>query len=283
MSKGIIGYSDFITDRHEYNRHGNGMTTEFRAPNVHRAFFSRRGHCRFCQADIPVAFEDSRGRTIGVDIWSTIRIWECPNCGWWECLDEFSEEYDLIDKVKAIQIDTRYWSVAKKFELGDKDLPVQVLVNELHKEPELIYRIHPTKMEELAQHVFASFFNCKVEHVGRSGDGGVDLLIVDSDEPILVQVKRRSQSYATESASTIRELLGAMFIRNSSRGIVLSTAKTFAPSSMQVRDTLLGENRLRYFELVDFDRFCAMLRVIPTSDVKPWTSLVGEWKTFFRR
>lgn len=49
-------------------------------------------------------------------------------------------------------------------------------------------------MEELVASVFRDFYECEVEVVGKSNDGGVDVIVIDSDNPIMVQVKRRRNS-----------------------------------------------------------------------------------------
>lgn len=42
-------------------------------------------------------------------------------------------------------------------------------------------------MEELVGSVFSSFYNCEAKIVGKSSDGGVDVILVDSDHPTMVQ------------------------------------------------------------------------------------------------
>jgi len=64
-------------------------------------------------------------------------------------------------------------------------------MNELVKKQSILYDVDPYKLEDIAQVVFSAYYNCEIKHVGKTGDGGKDLLIVQSDDPILVQVKRR--------------------------------------------------------------------------------------------
>ena len=42
-----------------------------------------------------------------------------------------------------------------------------------------------------------------------SGDGGKDLILIESDKSIVVQVKRRQSRHKTETASCVRDLIGA--------------------------------------------------------------------------
>ena len=46
--------------------------------------------------------------------------------------------------------------------------------------------------------------------VGKTNDGGVDLILLESDAPILVQVKRRKRAEKTEGVVVIRDAQSAM-------------------------------------------------------------------------
>jgi hypothetical protein len=48
-------------------------------------------------------------------------------------------------------------------------------------------------MEELVASVLPEHFACTAHVVGKTNDGGVDLILIDADEPIIVQVKRRTK------------------------------------------------------------------------------------------
>lgn len=131
-------------------------------------------------------------------------------------------------------------------------------------------------MEELVQHVFSQFYNCEVIHVGKTGDGGKDLIMINNDKPTLIQVKRRTKSEAIESVSTVRDLLGTMFIENVRKGVVVSTAKQFSIPSKKVANDLLQSNRLESFELIDLSRFSEMLGIMTQHQVP-------EWKRFLQK
>jgi len=103
-------------------------------------------------------------------------------------------------------------------------------------------------------------------------------LIINSDKPILVQVKRREKTSSVESVSTVRDFLGAMFIRNNYKGIDVSTAKSFSKPSEKVIEDLKNENRLEYFEMFDFSRFSSILKIVDLSRKKNWEFLVETWK-----
>src|SRR5258708_7157087 len=91
------------------------------------------------------------------------------------------------------------------------------------------HTIDPHKFERFVGSVFkANFRDCDVVHVGRSDDGGVDLIFIDSQkDQWLIKVKRRERSTSSEGFSTIRNLLGALFLNDCLRGILVSTADHF--------------------------------------------------------
>lgn len=74
------------------------------------------------------------------------------------------------------------------------------------------------------QYVFSSFYECEGKHVGRSHDGGVDLIMINSDKPILILVKRRTNKNHTESVKSFKEFVGTLTHKMSSNGIYVSTA-----------------------------------------------------------
>lgn len=58
-------------------------------------------------------------------------------------------------------------------------VPIEVLNDYIYKNPEKIIHIHDKKMEELVGSVFSSFYNCEAKIVGKSSDGGVDVILVE--------------------------------------------------------------------------------------------------------
>jgi Restriction endonuclease len=90
--------------------------------------------------------------------------------------------------------------------------------------------VHPKYLEKLVAKVFANSGQyAEVRHVGRPDDGGVDVVLVESNESTwLVQVKRRKHPNSVEPVSTVRNLLGTLILSGSDRGIVVSTADHFS-------------------------------------------------------
>lgn len=279
MSNIILDYSDFYEDKYEYSRNGtrgNVLEKPYKNPNDIDKFFKKRGYCPFCGKDIPSVFKNTRSSTMGFELWEFIEIWECDNCGWWEYLYEFSEEEDNFDTVSTKNWDTLRHGIIKKFNISDKQIPINTLMNEVAKNQSILYDIDPYKLEDIAQVVFSAYYDCEVKHVGKTGDGGKDLIIVQSDDPILVQVKRRENPEHIELVKGIREFVGTMYIENANKGIYLSTAKEFSRGCKETTEQLLNNRKFDTFDLVNYEKFCSMLGIIKKDSFKPWMKFVED-------
>ena len=279
MNELILDYSNYISEKYEYDLNGfisQLQKIEYKIPENYLEFFKKRGTCPFCKTQSKEVFHSDRSNTMAYEFYESRKIWMCLDCGWWESFYEFSEEKDLIEERDGKFWETQHYAILKKFEINDKNLPVKVLLKELERNKNVLYQIHPYKLEELVQSVFSAYYECDVLHVGKSHDGGVDLILVNSDNPILVQVKRRGAPNSVESVSTVRDFLGAMFIKNNQRGIILSTAKSFSKDSGKVIDNIMNENRLAHFELINFSRFCEILDLVNKGNTEPWRFLANK-------
>jgi len=230
-------------------------------------FYMPRGVCPFCKIQIPKVLERN-------DFAWNKQVWHCNNCGWWELENVYSSGgvYDCI----AMEGYYRY-GIVKRFDQSDRNLPLDTLVNELNRRKNLLYKIHPTKMEELVKYVFESFYNCEVYHCGKSHDGGVDLVLINSEKPTLIQVKRRMNPESTESVSTIRDFLGAIMLNKVQNGIIVSTADHYSYESVKVSEKVIKENILSKFELINFKRFVEMLDVIGNKSNEPWKNYLEDY------
>jgi len=103
------------------------------------------------------------------------------------------------------------------------------LVVALRQNPDLWHTLNPTDFEKLVQAIFkANYCDCEVFHVGKPNDGGVDVIFVDSGKKQwLIQAKRRVSPQSSEGVETIRNMLGTMYLEDSSFGVVVSTADHF--------------------------------------------------------
>jgi restriction endonuclease Mrr len=126
--------------------------------------------------------------------------------------------------------------------------------------------MEPIAFERFVQTVLRHYFDCEVQHVGKSHDGGIDLLMVTRDEGLVpVQIKRRAYDGAVEGVAVIREFLGAMVTEGYRSGVFVSSAPTFsrrahnssisnAKSAMTYRIRLLDSRTLiRMCGLLDVD------------------------------
>lgn len=272
----ILDYSEHVCDCHVYHDHG-GKRKLLRLPDDYKRLYEKKGYCPFCKQFTTKVFDEYRTDEYK-NHWDALEVWECEICGWWECSGRYEDENDWTPNEDDYRRYSAIYGVLRKFESGSKNLPVESLVVELKKNQSVLYEIHPTKLEELAQYVFSAYYDCTVKHVGKSHDGGIDLIIVDKDDPVLVSVKRRSKKDSVESVSTIRDLLGAMLIEGRARGLVLSTACRFSISSKKVIAKVLEQQKVDTFELVDFERFCAMLRLANSSVAQTWRQFTSLWK-----
>jgi restriction endonuclease Mrr len=120
-------------------------------------------------------------------------------------------------------------AILKAYRASDQDLPILALRKELVARGNLLHHIHPRKMEQLVASVFSDFHgNCKATVCGRSGDGGIDVILIDSDSPTAIQIKRREHPDRSERVSHIREFIAAMQLNDYYEGMYVTTAENFS-------------------------------------------------------
>lgn len=183
-----------------------------------------------------------------------------------------SKPYEIVTSYNE---NIYYSSIVKSFDLNDKELPLDVLYAEMCKNEKIIYDINPYKLEQFTQSVLSDFFDCEVKHVGRTGDGGKDLIVVQSDEPILVQVKRRENPNHVELIKGVREFIGTLFIDGAKKGIYVTTAKKFSKGCEKISRQLLESGKLDYFNLIDCDSLLSMLNLNKVSK-KTWDKFTKD-------
>lgn len=201
-------------------------------------------------------------------------VWECQLCGWWELERVFSAggvEHEVA--YSAIH----HQACLKRFNINSASAPTGALVDHLRKKPEAVFGINKRKMEEVVQYIFSSFYNCEVHHCGKSHDGGVDLIMIDSDFPTLIQVKCRESMGVVEPISQIRDFLGAMWISKSNSGIFVSTADHYSPVSVKTIQTMLADGSLTFFDMVDFGRLAELFKATPSPKETIWKKLFDEF------
>lgn len=236
--------------------------------------------CPNCKSKVTLLHEEKREINF-YDLFNVLhlKIYTCKECGWWKSLEQFLNysNWDWPD----YKIDAKHNhknSIPKRFNLKDKDLPITSLVEELKKDKKIMYSIHDKKMEELVKYVFESYYKCNVKLVGKSGDNGIDLIMIDSDEPILIQVKRRTKENHVESISSIREFIGALILQQQRKGIFVSTAKSYSIPAQKAAHQIVDQKNLDYFDLFDFKRFCETLNIVKKGDKNSIIEkIIEEW------
>lgn len=267
----ILDYSEYII------REGSRGIINYKLEEKNiDIFYSEKGICPFCKVKIEnEVFEKSlRGDPYlfeGSFIeWETVI--ECPICGWWEHVYENSSDA-ISEGVRFSELKI-HTSILRKYNNSSKSIPIEALNKYIKKNPEKIYNIHHKKMEQLTQSIFREYYSCDVELVGKSHDGGKDLILINNDEPTIIQVKRRTKKDMAEPVSSIRELLGATLLHESKSCIFVTTADHFSKMAIKEANKAKELNLVEKFELVDYHRFIDMLQLEKVRNENVWEKLI---------
>jgi hypothetical protein len=245
----------------------------------------RQGWCPFCKQNAELIVMEQRTNEyegipesidrIFADDTSlfSATVWQCGTCGWW---DVQLEHIEGVESEWEMENEASFRVVLRAYDCSDLQLPITALRQELVRRQETIHRIHDKKMEQLVASVLEDFFpGCEVTVCGKSGDGGVDLVLMLSDTPFAVQVKRRTKPGSTESVEAIRAFLGASLLRGYDHLLYVTSADRFTggPYGAQTEAERALERKLvRRFYLVDKHRFFEMLKLTTSPNAKPWLS-----------
>ena len=228
--------------------------------------------CQYCQG-VLVEVLDTR-------YWGRIR-WEggedkawrkvavCPGCGWW-----LMKEQDTIETATIAYSEFTYFSILRSFEVASSEVPLNILRDYLRKHERQFYNVNPTKFEQLVGEIFRDFLHCDVTHVGRVGDGGIDLLVVDSDRPLPIQVKRRADGVKWEPVSTVREFLGAVLLQGFQRGAIVTTASRFSGPATTAAQVAQYRQLVDQFELFDMPRFLDIFKLVTPEAAPAWRARI---------
>ena len=224
--------------------------------------FRERDKCPFCSnrlANVTVANLAS-GRQRRFSEISSSTMWHCRHCAYWQWyVGDYGE-------------DTAYLANMRGFDESLPDGLPNEFAQAIRRKPTLWNSMKPRSLEIFVADILkANYEPCEVVHIGQPDDGGVDVLFVDSSsKQWLVQVKRRESLNASEGVSTVRNLLGAMVVAGSLRGILVSTADhfTYRANEAAGRASLCGMT-VRLVDRGKLDRMIAPL--IPD---QPWRDIV---------
>jgi restriction system protein len=185
-------------------------------------------------------------------------LYRCGRCGWW---DFIVSEGCMDDPYLATTYkdESQFRGILKSFDLDSYSTPVDALIKHIKRNPKALYSVNPKKMEEIVQSVLSEFYDCEVKHVGQTGDGGIDLLVANSDKTLAVQVKRRTGPGKTETVQLIREFLGAIQLEGLKEGIIVSTADRFTKGAVAAAERAIKMKLVHNYKLIDFPSFVDMV------------------------
>ena len=260
---------DGLTLNNEYIR---DRTIERRFDKSGSSFPFLRGGCPYCrQLTQPFSFERVAAGQQHIndvpDFYEEGGMEWCPSCAYWR-----------LHHQKAVYLGRGghlfgYEGWESKLQSFKEVLPKGLspaFAQYLRRHPSTLRRLNPTRMEKLVADIFkANYGYADVMHVGGPGDGGVDVLFVESeDKKWLVQVKRRSSTDKTEGVTTVRNLLGVMASEGELRGIVVSSANRFTRPAIDFRRKSARQGFV--IDLVDKGKLLRMLE--PSLPDRPWRS-----------
>jgi hypothetical protein len=233
--------------------------------NVPSQLFKR---CKYCASPLRLVYDERQGQEWQDSDYRRVRVSVCQ-CGWWNAEDVYSAttyesrlggyDWQCINSQGRLRL----------FDISDAHAPTESLREVLSSGRFATHQIDPYALERLVGDVLADFFDCEVRHVGRSGDGGIDLLVLDADQPRAVQVKRRSNNKA-ESVAFVREFLGAMVLAGHMEGIFVSTAPRFSPPAIEAAKSTRLRRYATRIDLLDANALTNLIR--STSPIAPWVS-----------
>jgi restriction endonuclease Mrr len=175
----------------------------------------------------------------------------------------------------------RYHGVLKSYDTSDSQIPIESLRQTLRKNENIVHKIDPYLFEKLVGSVMRDFYaNCVVNFCGRSGDGGIDLFLIESDKTIAIQVKRRIHPNSVERIQAVREFLGASLAQGIDHLIYVSTARSFSggvSGAKTFAKRVVDQRVVRSFQLVNRDQFFSMLRTISDTNEKPWRKFLPDF------
>ncbi|MBR9972444.1 restriction endonuclease [Magnetospirillum sulfuroxidans] len=228
--------------------------------------------CKYCCGKMHAAFRSKPKKSvIGQQYPTNYSVDECLSCGWWR-VDESTGSDSM-----GLFI-SRTVGELRRYDTSSISIPLDELRSHLRSNPKDLAWVNPTKFEKLMAACLRDAYSpCEVRHVGGSGDGGVDIILVtSSSEKYLVQVKRRADLSKKEGVSAVRELNGVLFREGECKGIVITTASGFtksAKSETNIKTPTVGVYKVDLFDIADVVR---LLGLDARPNKKPWELFVDD-------
>jgi len=195
-----------------------------------------------------------------------LAIGSCDTCGWWRIFHGTRGGQDTVNFEFVV-------AEAQRYDVDAVAAPIGSLRRHLRARPTDLAFVHPTTLERLISDCLEDeFAPCEVIHLGGTGDGGVDLMLIESDRsPLLIQVKRRADILGPQGLNVVRELNGVLFREGLARGMVVTTADRYTRGARAEAVTRTGGLVSRYeMRLRAFDDIVAMLQLPRRTSSHPW-------------
>jgi hypothetical protein len=216
--------------------------------------------CPFCSSKLDSVDVENHGH------WQLI-TWGCYGCGWF-CEVEPSEVH-AFSFAPAILA-----ALPENVKVSASDLARALLVQR-----DLAFQITPIELEQVVAVTLGSLMKCEAHHVGRSHNGGIDVLLLrDGQIDTVVQVKRRTKPTAVESVSIVREFLGAMYYADSRSGVFVSTGDHFSKEAEKLATTSVVKRKVEKFDLVDCQKLIEMMQLVWIHTDPPWAEYLKARK-----
>lgn len=153
------------------------------------------------------------------------RVFSCTACHWW-ALHESGIGFSATDHW-VTRDDAVHWGKIKEFDVAAAALPVDALRRQLAARGASLPAWPPTALAPLVSSCFSEFFACAAIPVGGSGDDGIDVILLDAADPLLLEVRRSADPASGKSVQVVTELLGVAWRPGRCDGIVVSTANRY--------------------------------------------------------
>jgi hypothetical protein len=197
---------------------------------------------------------------------------QCVRCLWWLCVWTKQKTFPS-EWVRNV-----VWeATVTPFDYMTGEVPLIELRRQLTEGEVDLRNMSASQLERIVTSVFSDALGCRAIHVGRSGDGGIDVLVLDREPPLALQVKRRA-SGGTEGPAVVRDLIGALAYRSWRRGAIITTADSF---SRNASATAAAEPLMRdgyEIDLYTYDALREIVRATQPSE-RPWRGLAPGLKS----
>ncbi|MRG48657.1 hypothetical protein GFS24_26315 [Chitinophaga sp. SYP-B3965] len=222
-------------------------------------------HRRCLSAKCPCCGGSFRSKQIGSDmtedcmvLWVQ-QLYECKECGFWKrhMQDHAGSQDYVLPFTQALP--------------SAKSVSLSHLAKEIESKKESLYSMSPYKFEQFIGSILGDFYDCEVNYIGQTNDDGIDLILLMSEEPTLVQVKRRASPLTTEGVNVVKHFFASMYGTNASKGILVSTAQKFSKTAMGWLEKNDVKRANISIDLVDMNRLLEIITSVnKTNKLSGW-------------